>query len=66
MGQSWSFSGKTIIVKLPSGAKYEITGPIGINDFGGGGANDIGSFSATLNSNGAPVLRRRLPLNQLA
>ncbi|WP_212635839.1 Ig-like domain-containing protein, partial [Salmonella enterica] len=26
-----------------------------INDFGGGGANDIGSFSATLNSNGAPV-----------
>ncbi|HEL9095245.1 TPA: Ig domain-containing protein [Listeria monocytogenes] len=46
---------KTIVVKFPAGSKYEITGPIGINDFGGGGANDIGSFSATLNSNGAPV-----------
>ncbi|WP_255304350.1 phage tail tube protein, partial [Listeria monocytogenes] len=53
---------KTIIVKLPSGAKYEITGPIGINDFGGGGANDIGSFSATLNSNGAPVFTPALTI----
>lgn len=46
---------KTIVVKFPAGSKYEITGPIGINDFGGGGANDIGSFSATQNSNGTPV-----------
>ncbi|EJZ5798026.1 Ig domain-containing protein [Listeria monocytogenes] len=46
---------KTIVVKFPAGSKYEITGPIGINDFGGGGANDIGSFSATQNSNGRPV-----------
>ncbi|EIY0496224.1 hypothetical protein MMB82_003006 [Listeria monocytogenes] len=45
---------KTIVAKFPGGSKYEITGPIGINDFGGGGANDIGAFSATLNSNGAP------------
>ncbi|EAH1392382.1 Ig domain-containing protein [Listeria monocytogenes] len=45
---------KTIVVKFPAGSKYEITGPIGINDFGGG-ANDIGSFSATQNSNGTPV-----------
>ncbi|EAD3300098.1 Ig domain-containing protein [Listeria monocytogenes] len=46
---------KTIVIKFPAGSKYEITGPIGINDFGGGGANDIGSFSATQNSNGTPV-----------
>ncbi|EAF4826476.1 Ig domain-containing protein [Listeria monocytogenes] len=46
---------KTTVVKFPAGSKYEITGPIGINDFGGGGANDIGSFSATQNSNGTPV-----------
>ncbi|EAC4425325.1 Ig domain-containing protein [Listeria monocytogenes] len=46
---------RVIIVKFPAGSKYEITGPVGIDDFGGGGANDIGAFSATVNSNGTPV-----------
>ncbi|EAE2769038.1 Ig domain-containing protein, partial [Listeria monocytogenes] len=53
---------KTIVVKFPAGSKYEITGPIGINDFGGGGANDIGSFSATQNSNGTPVFTPALTI----
>ncbi|MEN2666035.1 phage tail tube protein [Listeria aquatica] len=46
---------KTITIKYPNGDSFDITGPIGINNYGGGGANDVGSFSASMNSNGTPV-----------
>lgn len=52
---------KTIVIKYPNGDTFEITGPIGINNYGGGGANDVGSFSASMNSNGTPAFKPITP-----
>ncbi|MBC1801122.1 phage tail tube protein [Listeria booriae] len=45
---------KELEIEYPNGDIFEITGPVGINDYGGGGANDVASFSTSMNSNGAP------------
>ena len=44
-----------ILITYPDASSFDIVGPIGIENFGGGDATAIGAFSFGMTSNGKPV-----------
>lgn len=44
-----------VLITYPDDSSFDIVGPVGIENFGGGDATSIGSFGFTLTSNGKPI-----------